>query len=104
MRHYETLSSAINDLRTRGYIHDFVIRNDGMECVDEHRKLDVEKMDVDEMYRFEGMSNPDDNSVLYAITSKEGYKGVLVDAFGMYSENIAPEMIKLMKMHYESFT
>ena len=52
------------------------------------------------MYRFEGDSSPDDNSVLYAIESKGGIKGVLVDAYGTYAEAMSPEMaMKLKQKH-----
>lgn len=44
------------------------------------------------MYPFEGMSNPDDNSIVFAISSHSGVKGVLVDAYGMYAENINEAM------------
>jgi hypothetical protein len=38
------------------------------------------------------MSNPDDNSVLFAIESNDGLKGTLLDAYGVYAENLTPEM------------
>ncbi|WP_291368134.1 hypothetical protein [Cyclobacterium sp.] len=40
------------------------------------------------------MRNPDDNSIPYAIESTNGLKGVLVDAFGFYSEALSEAMIK----------
>jgi hypothetical protein len=35
--------------------------------------------------RFEGVSDPDDMSIVYAIESADGIKGTLVDAFGVYA-------------------
>jgi hypothetical protein len=47
-------------------------------------------------YRFEGISNPDDNEILYAIETDDGVKGTLVDAYGMYADsNVASFMEKL---------
>jgi hypothetical protein len=46
------------------------------------------------MYRFEGDSNPDDSSIVYAISSNTGLKGTLVDAYGAYSENLNFDMAK----------
>jgi hypothetical protein len=43
---------------------------------------------VDEFYRFEGMTNPDDSSILFAISSSDGLKGTLGDAYGVYAENL----------------
>jgi hypothetical protein len=35
--------------------------------------------------RFEGVSDPDDMAILYALESSSGIQGTLVDAFGVYS-------------------
>jgi hypothetical protein len=49
---------------------------------------------VDEFHRFEGMSSTDDNSIVFAITSDNGAKGLLVDAYGVYASNLSEGMIK----------
>lgn len=36
-------------------------------------------------YRFEGISDPDDMSVVYAIESGDGTRGIIGDAFGVYA-------------------
>ena len=53
---------------------------------------------IDEFYRFEGASNPDDNSIVYAISSNQGIRGVLVDAYGVYSDSLTEEMIDKLKI------
>jgi hypothetical protein len=35
--------------------------------------------------RFEGVSDPDDMSIVYALESADGTRGALVDAFGVYA-------------------
>lgn len=94
MENYDTLSEAINGLKKRGYTSDFNLKHEHIECNALKLKLHPEDFEVDEVYRFEGMSSTDDNSVLYAIHSKKGTKGVLVDAYGMYAENISEAMRK----------
>lgn len=32
------------------------------------------------------MSDPEDNSVIYAIESKDGHKGIMIDAYGPYGD------------------
>jgi hypothetical protein len=59
--------------------------------------LHPEDFEVDNFYRFEGMSSTDDNSILYAIHSKKRIKWVLVDAYGVYAENISDTMRKKLK-------
>jgi hypothetical protein len=43
------------------------------------------------------MSSTDDNSVLYAISAKDGIKGLLVDAYGVYAENISEAMRRKLR-------
>ncbi|HNP16938.1 MAG: phosphoribosylpyrophosphate synthetase [Thalassobius sp.] len=98
MKNYDTLSEALNDLKTRGYSNDFNLKPHCIECPAHKLELHPEQFEVKEVYRFEGMSNPDDNSILYAIESKDGFKGVLVDAYGVYAEALTEEMIRKLKV------
>jgi hypothetical protein len=92
MKSYDTMLEALNDLRERGYTDDFNLKPDFLECHARDLQVHPENFKVDEMYRFEGMSNPDDNSIVFAISSESGIKGVLVDAYGMYAESINEAM------------
>jgi len=78
---YSTLSEATNDLKARGYEEDFNFKPDCVECNSLQLKLNPEDFIVDEFYRFEGMSSTDDNSIVFAISSNKGVKGVLVDDY-----------------------
>ena len=98
MKNYRTLSEATNDLRARGYNVDFNLRATCVECPSHNLQFHPEDFTIDEFYRFEGMSNPSDNSIVYAISSKTGIKGVLVDAYGVYAENLNDAMIKKLKI------
>ncbi len=99
MKSYDTLVEALIDLRSRGYTTDFNLNPDGSKCISEGLELHPEDFEIKEFYRFEGMTNPGDSSVVYAIESKEGVKGVLVDAYGAYAEALSPEMAKKLSQH-----
>jgi hypothetical protein len=92
MRDYQNLVEALNDLKARGYENDFNLKPVCLECTTLQLQLHPEDFEIKEVYRFEGMSNPSDNSVLYAIESNKGIKGVLVDAYGAYAEALTSEM------------
>lgn len=100
MRNYDTLSEAINDLISKGYTYDFNLNPDCIKCSSLKIKVHPEDFEVDEFFRFEGMSSTDDNSILYAISSKEGIKGLLVDAYGVYSESLNEKMIQKLTIKY----
>lgn len=93
MAFYETLVEALNDLRARGYTYNFNIRPDCLHCVEADQLLDPRQFEIAEVHRFEGMSNPDDNTVLYAIESHSGLRGVLVNAYGLYADPLSDDMI-----------
>jgi len=94
MKSYETLSQAITALKREGYDQDFNLHPEWIECPALNAKLKPDEFHVDAVHRFEGMTSPDDSSVLYAIASKAGVKGLLVDAYGAYAESISQAMIE----------
>lgn len=97
MKNYLSLVDALEDLRMRGYVSDFEAETACLYCGDLDLRLYPEQFRVDEVYRFEGDSNPDDNAVLYAITASNGVKGTLVDGYGVYSDNLSFEMAKKLR-------
>ena len=100
MEEYVTLVDAINALRKEGYTADFNLRETSLQWNDGEIELLPEEFEVDKFYRFEGMTNPSDEVVLYAISSRDHkIKGVLVNAFGIYSEGMADEMMSKLKVH-----
>lgn len=94
MKTFETLTEAMVDLRNRGYVHDFNLHSEWIECQPLNLQLKPTEFHVDEVHRFEGMNNPDDSSILFAIQSPTGVKGILVDAYGVYAESLSTEMIQ----------
>lgn len=94
MNYYDTLSEAMAALKKRGYGEDLNLHPEWIECPKLDIRLRPEEFHVDEVHRFEGMTNPDDSEILYAISSSQGIKGLLVDAYGAYSESVSMEMAK----------
>lgn len=100
MHTYETLSQALNDLQNRGFNYDFNLLENSIECKANHRLYNPAQFNVVEVYRFEGMTNPDDSSVIYVISTEDGLKGTLVDAYGVYAQSLSPELVaKLNIVH-----
>jgi len=79
MNQYQTFNEAMTGLRERGYTADFSTDTDCLYCGDLDIRLNPEEFHVDEVYRFAGDSNLDENSVVFAITSSTGVKGTVVD-------------------------
>ena len=99
MSTYVTLSETMNDLRSQGYTEDFNLRQNCLECRNGEYQVFADEFKVDSFYRFEGESNPSDEAILYAISSdKYNLKGVLVNAYGIYSEPVADEMMEKLEI------
>lgn len=95
MEPYVTLSGTMNELRKEGYVEDFNLQQNCLECRNGQFKVFAEDFKVDKFYRFEGPSNPSDSAILYAISSdKHQLKGVLVNAYGIYSEPVTDEIMQ----------
>lgn len=99
MKPYTTLSETINDLRKQGYTEDFNLRENCLECRNGQFKLFTDDFMIDKYYRFEGESNPSDAAILYAISSdRKKLKGVLVNAYGIYSDPLTDEMTRKLQI------
>ena len=96
---YVTLSETMNDLRRQGYVEDFNLQQNCLECRDGQFKIFTDEFKVDKYYRFEGPSDPADQTILYAISSdNHQMKGLLVNGYGIYSEPITDEMLEKLEM------
>jgi len=79
----ETLSGGMNRLRREGYHHDFSASVDGrLACRECGANEDPARMQVDLTVRYEGQSNPDDESILLAITCHCGSRGLFTTGYG----------------------
>ena len=102
MENYDTVSTALNSLKARGYTKDFNIAFDKLICHETSESLDPHEFEITEVYRFEGESNPSDEAVVYAVESKDAnMKGVIVNAYGLYADPISDEMIKKLSIHHK---
>lgn len=97
---YGTLSQTINGLKAEGYTRDFNIRKDCLVCSETKIELAPDDFNIDGVFRFEGESNPDDEAVLYAISStKDGSKGVLVNGYGISADEASAALVEKLNTH-----
>lgn len=92
---YDTMVEALEGLKAQGFQYDFNLSSNGIQSTIDEKTvvLSPSEFDIVEVHRFEGMTNPSDMSILYAIESKGGLKGTLVNAYGVYADTLSNEMI-----------
>ncbi|WP_046755995.1 hypothetical protein [Kordia jejudonensis] len=97
-KYYDTLTEAVQALQRKGYDQDLNLQSNCIECKALNFKMYTDQFEIDEMHRFEGDSSADDSSILFAIYSEKfKIKGLLIDAYGVYSNPLTTEMIQKLK-------
>jgi len=81
-----TLACTMDDLASSGFVEHFGVRGNELRSFDSGRRFSPHQVVVREYHRFEGVSDPDDMAIVYAIEGEGGVRGTLVDAFGAYSD------------------
>lgn len=85
-----TLSQVMNRLAAKGFDKEFRWTDDKF-CTKEDKCYDAEDLTIVRTYRFEGMSDPSDTSILYLIKANDGLIGYSLDAYGAYSNHDGEE-------------
>lgn len=93
---YDTVSGAVSGLKKRGFDLDFNLEENCLIC--SGSKLKADDFEIVEVHRFEGNSDPSDEAVVYAIESKDGMKGVLVNGYGISADTLSSEMAKKLSV------
>lgn len=94
MQHYKTpLHDKINTLESEGYKAQFKMDGDQLMNTESRKKYNPSQLKLIKEFRFEGVSNPDDMSILYALEAEDGTKGTVVDSYGTYADTELAEFL-----------
>ena len=100
MQTYDNLVQAISDLKAKGYTTDFNLAFDQIKCSSTGICLLPSQFSIVAHHRFEGDTDPSNSSVLYVIESDDHVmKGILISAYGVYSDPISDEMVRKLTVH-----
>ena len=92
----DTITAAVQLLESKGYDGEFVIVNHGFGCRSCEHVHAPDQLVLDDTYRFEGDSDPSDESIVLGVRCPVcGAKGIVVSAYGPEAE---PQLITLMKL------
>ncbi len=90
---YDTLADATSQLLGKGYNINFHVNSAGK--LSDNKDLEFEPTDVilKEVHRFEGMTNPADSSILYAVQTRSGEKGIVIDSYGADGSEVTSDFM-----------
>jgi hypothetical protein len=81
-----TLAATMDELTRCGFTEHFIPVNGGPRAVGSGKIFRPEEVMISELHRFEGVSDPEDMAILYALETHGGLRGTLADAFGVYAD------------------
>ena len=89
-----SVAEVVDDLARQGYTENFEVVDNRLRAVTTGKTFTPDEVAIREYHRFEGVSDPDDMAIVYAIESRDGTRGTLVDAFGVYSSPTISAFVK----------
>ncbi len=93
--HMKSLALCLNKMVLDGYEDDFrVVGDQELTSLKTDNKYKPEAIKVVNFFRFEGQSDPNDNTIMYVIETSDGLKGTLVDAYGAYADERVSSFFK----------
>ncbi|OGX88368.1 hypothetical protein [Hymenobacter glacialis] len=91
-----SLVNVEKKLNTDGFTQDFTVRDGRLQTIgdDSSKSYAPDEVTIVDFYRFEGESNPDDMSILYALEMADGVRGTISSAYGTYGDTDSFEFLK----------
>jgi len=86
-----TMIDTLRQLRQRGYVDEFS-RQELKQFTREAFKNDYV---IDQSYRIDELSDPEEQAAVYAISSKDGKRrGILINGYGPYSDPVINRLVE----------
>ena len=93
---FDTLSTAVDALTKEGFTEDFKAEENCILALYSKKEYQPEDLKIVNTFRFEGMTNLEDQMLLFAIVAHDGLKGTLVMSYSAeHFQNV--ELIKQIK-------
>ncbi len=92
--HMKSLASLLNKMVLDGYDDDFKMKDKKLRSLKTDKLYLPGEINIINFFRFEGQSDPNDNTIMYAIATNDGQKGTIVDAYGAYADKDLAEFMK----------
>jgi len=84
--HMTTVTSVFEKLRVKKQDNEYLMQ-DGQFTTTNGKLYNPEDLKIIKTYRFEGESDPADNTIIYIIAARDGMVGYSMDAYGAYSNH-----------------
>jgi len=91
------MTFTLKCLSEMGWVHNAVLADGKLRCNDTQESYEAEALALQGSFRFEGQSDPEDMSVIYALQAVNGTKLLVIDAFGPYGDPLTAGFMESVK-------
>ncbi len=86
LNRFDSLTDAIHRLASQGYTKEYNFRTGLLRHEPTGKSYRPDEIEIVEIHRFNGRSNPSDLTVLFVIQCKDDNKGIVMAADGLYAQ------------------
>ena len=94
-KNFDTLSEAVNALTKAGYEEQFKAEENRIIGLNSKKEYKPDELKIYKVFRFDGMTNPADESEVFALKANDGTKGTLVMSYSSENDQNADLIKKL---------
>jgi len=85
---HQTVSETLDELAQLGFTANLSVIGNRLRVVETGKTFPPADVVIRRYRRFEGVSDPDDMAIVYAIETKSGIRGTVVDGYGVNSDPV----------------
>jgi DNA-binding PadR family transcriptional regulator len=94
------MQKCLKKLEEQGYTDQYRVEKGKLHSLTDPKKYyKPSDLHAVNFYRFEGITDPDDMSILYAVETSDGRKGTLIDAYGSYADEETGAFMQEVDIH-----
>lgn len=100
---FSTLLEAIQNIRKEGFVIEFSVNEKGFYAPETGNTYLPESISSVEIIRIDApFSEPDEQSILYLLTTVDQEKGWISDAYGLYANDYLAKHLGRIKENFET--
>ena len=89
----DPIAQVVQDLRSRGYIHTFIMMNHGIYCPELSQEVPAEQLTLVESHHVDGpVADAANTHEVFAVTTSDQVKGIMLDTYSEYNASEFAEL------------
>lgn len=93
------LLKCIRKAEADGYISDLEVTSSGLHIKSDPHYFNPDEVVINSFYQFELTDDPSENCILYLVETKNGKKGILINAYEDYADPVLTSFIEQVEKH-----